>query len=1188
MSFLITFLLIGSVLAQNVDINGFEVVFILEMDGMDRFEYLSNPGAINTAIGSALNKLETSTVASTYTSDNSQNIRVSVRDSKPLDETQAESYKSRVAEVSFMDDLQDLVAAETEFEQVEVKLMAGAVIEDLKIKVTDGSVDSSACRCISTPDSEELTDITILGQEGHSYDQTIGSYVGTGSSDEQQVIISKGYGEYCNFWEQTTFTPYAGDCNKNTIDHSPCGSDNFCYAAWCYVTEACKNDPRYATFPTDAWSATRPSLHYSYQICGYAACFGDNQYAPGCPNDVQDSEGNDIVCPSEGCVCNGVSNGRQIAYDKTKSGELEDHICTVCPGQNANDLVDADIVMGDTIIKCKVCNTGARFDPPATPCVLPRVEPERYVFGPGANITLCTTLGCNSPVFDITCAEGYSGEIRAQNDECATNGGFATMSGCIADAPETLIYNKGTEDKPFYVHVCSRDDQCRPQNGWCNNPNGGITWGDDVSEIVKQQNGVCVFCPVDISKCQDSSYGYELGTKCSAACDPATSTYVRSACGVDAQCQDMEFCMLPAWVTEANADNLAGLCQPCSIVDPKGTSQCSYSEFAFENVLSKASCSERCKQTDAQRTTIVTPPDYNNDFARFSALESLENSETGLSYYGYCSSAARRDNCENGAKRGSAEQYNYEINQCARRYCSNTIPSHCILQIEHNNETCVASHQVTLNGQSTTISIAGRCVNGECLASTASPVECPDGYVQVSNGLNGNSIVYNNNYAYYDAPMCGTNKSPTFSFAETFNKNKCVLSTSGISQTCQNIPRANKAFSTSYAHQDGQWPPEDRTKPNVNDHWANEVGSVDTQFFFMLFTTDLVTPFTEAQKTDPRDSVPGPNSNYFKQLTIAANNDITLNGRGLVCDPEMPTSLQEQYACLISDFGSFYYQGSEIDFYGFSNITTRILHYEAEPNMVSVIPTMLCGDNNSNKNCFGAIASQYFSSTNLGALYGNLCSDEYPICEEGTVSPTHMPTHSPISTAHGDPIIWTFHDECYDLNMDGLYVATANPKFNHVVKLGVYNDFMRELQVVSTNGEVLLSINSLGEYEKSDNFLYRFKYEEKECPVGMKDTECVGTYKEWMFDAQEFEYTVHLLRHDYKDNGIPEGDLGYHLDIYPRPYKSFREPGHMDSYSGLFFENPLPEELPYCVGGSKRNENIKLEQSKPRDATVFA
>jgi hypothetical protein len=213
------------------------------------------------------------------------------------------------------------------------------------------------------------------------------------------------------------------------------------------------------------------------------------------------------------------------------------------------------------------------------------------------------------------------------------------------------------------------------------------------------------------------------------------------------------------------------------------------------------------------------------------------------------------------------------------------------------------------------------------------------------------------------------------------------------------------------------------------------------------------------------------------------------------------------------------------------------------------------------------------------------CGGQYTECEDQTWDPTSDPTMDPTmeptattttSTAHGDPIIWTFYEECYDLNKDGLYDATVNPRFDHSVKIGVYNDFMRELVVVDDNDNIMISINSLGVYEHDENnWPHAFSFEEKDCPAEMKQTECLGTYKEWIFDAQEFRYTVHLLRHDYKDNGIAEGDLGWHLDIYPKPYSGFYKAGHMDSYSGLFFENPMPQELEYCEGGSPRNDGTQ-------------
>jgi len=202
-----------------------------------------------------------------------------------------------------------------------------------------------------------------------------------------------------------------------------------------------------------------------------------------------------------------------------------------------------------------------------------------------------------------------------------------------------------------------------------------------------------------------------------------------------------------------------------------------------------------------------------------------------------------------------------------------------------------------------------------------------------------------------------------------------------------------------------------------------------------------------------------------------------------------------------------------------------------------------------------------------------------------TMDPTMDPTRDPTSstttaTAHGDPIIWTFHDECYDLNQDGLYDATYNPRFNHQVKIGVYNEFMRELTVVDNDGNIQISINSLGEFEHdAENYPYGFSFEEKACPMEMDKTECLGTYKEWVFDAQEFRYTVQLLRHDYKDSGIPENDLGWHLDIYPKPYSGFFKPGHLESYSGLFFENPLPEVMEYCPGGASRNDGTNAHKT---------
>lgn len=61
---------------------------------------------------------------------------------------------------------------------------------------------------------------------------------------------------------------------------------------------------------------------------------------------------------------------------------------------------------------------------------------------------------------------------------------------------------------------------------------------------------------------------------------------------------------------------------------------------------------------------------------------------------------------------------------------------------------------------------------------------------------------------------------------------------------------------------------------------------------------------------------------------------------------------------------------------------------------------------------------------------------------------------------------------------------------------------------------------------------------------------------------------VQTLQHDYMDAALKEGEWGAHLDIYPQPYDRFIR--HKRDYTGLYLENPLPEELNYCPGGSPR------------------
>jgi hypothetical protein len=182
-------------------------------------------------------------------------------------------------------------------------------------------------------------------------------------------------------------------------------------------------------------------------------------------------------------------------------------------------------------------------------------------------------------------------------------------------------------------------------------------------------------------------------------------------------------------------------------------------------------------------------------------------------------------------------------------------------------------------------------------------------------------------------------------------------------------------------------------------------------------------------------------------------------------------------------------------------------------------------------------------------------------------------SNSNSATSHGDPIIWTFHGECYDLHKDGLYEAAAHPDFNHKVMIGVYNDFMREIQIVDDNGNLLLIYTVNDDlYHDEDSWPHKVETEEFSC-ADMKETECTDRYKQLHFYALEFQFDVHLLLHDYKDPALKEGELGVHLDVYPIPFRGFYKKDHIDRYTGLYFENPLPEQLDYCVGDTKRRSS---------------
>ena len=65
---------------------------------------------------------------------------------------------------------------------------------------------------------------------------------------------------------------------------------------------------------------------------------------------------------------------------------------------------------------------------------------------------------------------------------------------------------------------------------------------------------------------------------------------------------------------------------------------------------------------------------------------------------------------------------------------------------------------------------------------------------------------------------------------------------------------------------------------------------------------------------------------------------------------------------------------------------------------------------------------------------------------------------------------------------------------------------MRHIEVRHRNtGDLMLSINNLGDV--INNYPYRFNETWGKCEIG---TECVF-FRQFKFDAQEFEYTVLLL-----------------------------------------------------------------------------
>jgi len=274
--------------------------------------------------------------------------------------------------------------------------------------------------------------------------------------------------------------------------------------------------------------------------------------------------------------------------------------------------------------------------------------------------------------------------------------------------------------------------------------------------------------------------------------------------------------------------------------------------------------------------------------------------------------------------------------------------------------------------------------------------------------------------------------------------------------------------------------------------------------------------------------------------------------------------------CLIHEAGEYEYLGMSIDWSGTVDRVTEITTEFTIPyTTIDLTPVVLCPSGF----CRGTVKCDVIGPEPCGRVT-ETCPEHAPSLSPvlSTGAPTASgPTGSPIASdssasSHGDPIIWTFNGDCYDLHADGTYLASSHPWFDHDVYISVYNEYMREIQVVDKDtGNLMLSLNNLGEVINNS---YPFFFEEQfnKCEP-QHDDECDFFFTEFVFDAQDFEFHVQILPHDYNDSALKEGESGVHLDIYPSPFFSNGLYFHQErskEYTGLYFHNPLPNVLEQC------------------------
>jgi len=314
-----------------------------------------------------------------------------------------------------------------------------------------------------------------------------------------------------------------------------------------------------------------------------------------------------------------------------------------------------------------------------------------------------------------------------------------------------------------------------------------------------------------------------------------------------------------------------------------------------------------------------------------------------------------------------------------------------------------------------------------------------------------------------------------------------------------------------------------------------------------------------------------PVSNFIVKQKVACQEDPTHNADGSVANasgsckdnnPDNVDTLNELQSSMAveAEFHDVTRDGIEIIAKVSRQISTDRNFWFAGSS--TSIGRTCCRDKFNDQNCPGGFIN---GNRECGTMVGGCIIDNccLPIITSTIIT----------STSHGDPIINTFYGECYDLHQDGNWLASSHPDFDHDVHVAVYNEYMRQVTVTNKNGDILLAINNYGEVVNND-YPYYFNKETKKCPEDYEKDDCIGEYISISFDAQDMYYDVHAqLRHDYNDQGLREGEVGFHMDVYPQPYnKRFLK--RKDDYTGLYFHNPMPGTLETCTERYQRTGQL--------------